>query len=173
MKKLIISALALLSGVALSAPAGAFSLHNRATMGDDDPSHDQCLAVAAGNQNRGANIITWKCDLTPSQDWVLGLGNPGLSVIQTRVSPNNWVLGPKGGFLERGTPIVDWNKTLEHNQDWIFIPEPNDPRNQLCYTILNQASQRYLTVRPRTPGNGTQVLLDDLGSDGQSTWCLY
>jgi len=188
MKKTIVCVLALSFGVALSAPAGAMALHNLASIIDDNPDNDLCLAVAGGRKDRGAEIITWKCDHSLSQDWLPGVGNfVSFNTIESSVSRDNWVLGPKAGSLTPGTRIVDWThiweqNQWEQNQDWAWLFDITDRRGHGCYDMLNIASQLVLSVDVAQPTNGSHVILDNLafsdaGQDftghAYQYWCIY
>jgi hypothetical protein len=178
-------ALLIVSCLAVTAPAGAFTLHNFPT--------GFCLAVAGGDPNPGAAIIVWTCDGTPSQQWALGdptsigsLGMPANTLVSA-VAPNR-VIGVQGGLEQSGvaTPLIAWTEDppamfLNNNQGWALVFDNTDFLGHSCFQILNAGVNRQkpfnMGVLGGSTAQGAQVVVwqnpSNGGVPGDQIWCQY
>jgi hypothetical protein len=206
MKKIWISqllaSLAIVSGLALTAPASAFELHNYST--------DYCLAVNRASQASGATLIAYHCDGTPSQQW--GYNDFGValpdppsngsflgyylvsSVAANRyltATPNTSTLSNYGALINGDVPNVSVYTGINFQQ-WEMQMQGRDFRSHPCYTIGNRASTytqtgigapMVLGVQGGSKAEGARVMIwsqfftkdghaDFIGHPDQY-WCVY
>jgi hypothetical protein len=94
-----------------------FSLRNGANT-------NQCLSVAAGSVNRGAQTIIWRFYGAGNQYWRKDPSpHPGCYYLTNLGS--QLVLGVAAGTMAQGTPLIQWEKLNGHvDQEWCIPTAP-------------------------------------------------
>lgn len=139
------------SSLAVPHSASAFALRNL--------YYGTCLGVAGGKPNLGANLITWQCDNSPSQNFwtedTYATNSKGeeLYVLHNDVAynqpyPNDRVLGiPPSWYSQTYNQVITWTPDGSANQQWTMTPVITDFQGHQCYAIRSNGG-KYTMLTP-------------------------
>jgi len=168
MKNVVVVAMLSLSvGLALTSPASAFSLRNKANM-------NQCLAIPASNVTNGTPMITYHCDGTPNQQWTYSEQN--FPVHLRNGANHNKCLTAHGADGDR--PLQIWDCGAGplggfFGQNWVF--ESFDSSGTCFYFHSTEWGNEVMGVaggNQNLKDGGSVILWPLLAGHDDQVWCL-
>ena len=171
MKKALMSATLGLSVIAtslgISASASAYTLVNYATLYNQYPQKQSCLALKAGTANDGQPFIVYHCDGTASQAFSNSI-YPGFSVTSPSVGVSSPIWNQAGNHqgvsvgndaTNDGAPVVLWSEFFTSSPGQFWRPDATNSPASGCYRFINPNSGKALGAAGGSMADGTAVII--------------
>jgi hypothetical protein len=174
----------LAGGLAISAPA-------RATVWRNFKNENFCLGMQNHSVTNGSPLVVWECDGFTDQNWSAPTPFPTSTDSVWSQIFNQWDPAPpdqsamcialgNNGNTNNGSAAISWACNANTpDQGWQLVPAGHDMSSHACYWFLNMSSLLYyhharvLGASGGVVANGTPIILWDMISNQDQSWCAY